>query len=98
MNLFSPKVKLRFFFYYKNFDWIFNILVKYILEQGANLNDAFMIVEQWENISFKLNDSKRFRQTIGSIASACLTASTPLLASMNRAACLVALDIVEVLF
>lgn len=51
--------------------------------------------EQWENISFKLNDSKRFRQTIGSIASACLTASTPLLASMNRAACLVALDIVE---
>ncbi|XVF60850.1 hypothetical protein PTKIN_Ptkin08bG0081000 [Pterospermum kingtungense] len=51
--------------------------------------------EQWENILFKLNDSKRYRQTIGSIAGTCLKAATPLLASMSQEACLVALDIVE---
>ena len=65
---------------------------------GANLNDDIMIVEQWDTILFKLNDSKRFRQTVGSIAVSCLTSATPLLASMSQAACLVALDIVEVFF
>lgn len=57
-----------------------------------------MIVEQWENILFKLNDSKRYRQTVGSIAGSCLTAAAPLLASMSQAVCLVALDIVEVFY
>jgi hypothetical protein len=53
-------------------------------------------IEQWESISFKLNDSKRYRRTVGSIASSCITAAIPLLASMKQAACLIALDIVEV--
>ncbi|XVE62997.1 hypothetical protein DITRI_Ditri06bG0164600 [Diplodiscus trichospermus] len=56
---------------------------------------SLMESEQWENILFKLNDSKRYRQTVGSIAGSCLTAATPLLASLSQAACLVALDIVE---
>ncbi|KAJ8761187.1 hypothetical protein K2173_001243 [Erythroxylum novogranatense] len=49
----------------------------------------------WESIVLKLNDSKRYRRTIGSIASSCLTAATPLLASIKQSACLVALDIIE---
>ena len=47
---------------------------------------------------FTLNDSKRYRRIVGSIAGSCIMASTPLLASANQAACLVALDIVEVSF
>lgn len=47
---------------------------------------------------FKMNDFRRFRQTVGSIAGSCLTAATPLLASANQAASLVALDIVDVCF
>ncbi|XP_059591268.1 uncharacterized protein LOC100246156 isoform X3 [Vitis vinifera] len=65
--------------------------------EGADiyLNDADMHLDEWESILFKLNDSKRYRRTVGSIASSCLTAATPLVASVNQAACLVALDIVE---
>ncbi|XP_031256286.1 uncharacterized protein LOC116114265 [Pistacia vera] len=51
--------------------------------------------EEWESVLFNLNDSKRYRQTVGSIAGLCLTTATPLIASMKQAACLVALDIVE---
>jgi len=55
-----------------------------------------LIAEQWENLLFKLNDSKRYRRTVGSIAGSCLTAAIPLLASMKQEECLVALNIVEV--
>ncbi|XP_061950119.1 uncharacterized protein LOC133673379 [Populus nigra] len=51
--------------------------------------------EQWENLLFKLNDFKRYRRTVGSIAGSCLTAVIPLLASMKQEECLVALNIVE---
>ncbi|KAF9678708.1 hypothetical protein SADUNF_Sadunf07G0063200 [Salix dunnii] len=51
--------------------------------------------EQCENFLFKLNDSKRYRRTVGSIAGSCLTAAIPLLASMKQEECLVALNIVE---
>ncbi|KAJ7954596.1 ARM repeat superfamily protein [Quillaja saponaria] len=51
--------------------------------------------DQWESILFKLNDSRRYRGIVGSVASSCITAATPLLASLEQAACLVALDIVE---
>ncbi|KAJ6917749.1 hypothetical protein NC652_019931 [Populus alba x Populus x berolinensis] len=54
-----------------------------------------LIAEQWENLLFKLNDSKRYRRTVGSIAGSCLTAAIPLLASMKQEECLVALKIVE---
>ncbi|XP_059666693.1 uncharacterized protein LOC132312369 [Cornus florida] len=64
-------------------------------EDGANSNGVDMPIEQWESILFKLNDSKRYRQTVGSIVGSCLTAATPLLASMMHGICLVTLDIVE---
>lgn len=54
------------------------------------------IAEQCENFLLKLNDSKRYRRTVGSIAGSCLTAAIPLLASMKQEECLVALNIVEV--
>ncbi|MED6184843.1 hypothetical protein PIB30_051341 [Stylosanthes scabra] len=51
--------------------------------------------DQWEIILFKLNDSRRYRQTVGSVASSCVTATTPLLASYKQDICLAALDIIE---
>ncbi|GAA0160578.1 hypothetical protein LIER_17099 [Lithospermum erythrorhizon] len=54
-----------------------------------------MQMEFWETIIFKLNDSKRYRMTIGSLGGSCLAAATPLLASANPATCLIALDIIE---
>lgn len=54
-------------------------------------------LEHWEEMLFKLNESRRYRRTVGSIVGSCLTAATPLLASVNDAASLVALDIVEVM-
>ncbi|WCJ23816.1 ARM repeat superfamily protein [Euphorbia peplus] len=52
-------------------------------------------LEQWERIIFKLNDSRRYRRTVGSIAGSCLTAAIPLLASMKQETCLIALDVIE---
>ncbi|XP_030527813.1 TELO2-interacting protein 1 homolog isoform X2 [Rhodamnia argentea] len=51
--------------------------------------------EELEEITFKLNSSKRYRRTIGSIAGSCLVTATPLLASSKQPMCLVALDILE---
>ncbi|KAM6570546.1 hypothetical protein CsatB_018531 [Cannabis sativa] len=62
---------------------------------NSDIDVVDMETEQWENILFKLNDSKRYRRTVGSIAGSCITAATPLLALANQAACLVAMDIVE---
>ncbi|XP_027913548.1 TELO2-interacting protein 1 homolog isoform X4 [Vigna unguiculata] len=50
---------------------------------------------QWEDILFKLNDSRRYRRTVGSIAGSCVTAAIPLLASIKQEICLAALDIIE---
>ncbi|XP_062012029.1 uncharacterized protein LOC133728620 [Rosa rugosa] len=60
-----------------------------------DINMSHVESEKWESILFKLNDSKRYRRTVGAIASSCIMAATPLLASENQAACLVALDIVD---
>ncbi|XP_024019137.1 uncharacterized protein LOC21399286 isoform X2 [Morus notabilis] len=65
------------------------------LHDNSDIDMHDMETEQWENRLFKLNDSKRYRRTVGSIAGSCIVAATPLLASANQAACLVALDIVE---
>ncbi|KAF9617967.1 hypothetical protein IFM89_039260 [Coptis chinensis] len=54
-----------------------------------------MELEQLEEMLFKLNESRRYRRIVGSIAGSCLTAASPLLASVNESACLVTLDIVE---
>ncbi|WJX17050.1 hypothetical protein P8452_07005 [Trifolium repens] len=51
--------------------------------------------DQWEAISFKLNDSRRYRRTVGSIAGSCITAAIPLLASFKQEICLASLDIIE---
>ncbi|XP_057445724.1 uncharacterized protein LOC130737884 [Lotus japonicus] len=51
--------------------------------------------DQWEDVSLKLNDSRRYRRTVGSIAGSCITAAIPLLASFNQEICLAALDIIE---
>ncbi|PIA42783.1 hypothetical protein AQUCO_02000317v1 [Aquilegia coerulea] len=58
-------------------------------------NGPDMHVEHWEKMLFELNDSKRYRRIVGSIAGSCLTAATPLVASLNESAALVALDIIE---
>ncbi|CAN6853350.1 unnamed protein product [Brassica oleracea] len=63
-------------------------------EKGSNSEDKFN-EDEWEHILLELNRSKRYRRTVGSIASSCLIAATPLLASSNQVSCLVALDIIE---
>lgn len=52
-------------------------------------------VDHWESIVYQLNDSRRYRRTVGSIAASCLAAATPILASNKQTACLIALDIIE---
>ncbi|MCH84189.1 Tel2-interacting protein, partial [Trifolium medium] len=58
-------------------------------------NAKEMTQDQWEIISFKLNDSRRYRRTVGSIAGSCITAAIPLLASFKQEICLASLDIIE---
>ncbi|GMH10672.1 hypothetical protein Nepgr_012513 [Nepenthes gracilis] len=61
----------------------------------APCGDAEVNVDEWENILFNLNDKKRYRRIVASIASSSLMSVIPLLASKNEAACLIALDIIE---
>lgn len=63
-----------------------------------NCNDVGTHLEKMEEMLFKLNESKRYRRTVGSIVESCLKAATPLLASVKEATCLLSLTIVEVLF
>ncbi|KAL8136555.1 hypothetical protein V2J09_002556 [Rumex salicifolius] len=51
--------------------------------------------EEWENILLNVNDKRRYRRIVASIASSCLTAVTPLLSSAKEQECLVSLDIIE---
>lgn len=57
--------------------------------------DIAVNLEEWESLLFKLNDNKRYRRIVRSIAVSCLTAVTPLLASQKESVCLVALNIIE---
>ncbi|OVA08901.1 hypothetical protein BVC80_901g20 [Macleaya cordata] len=61
----------------------------------TNSNDVGMHLENWEEMLFKLNESKRYRRTVGSVVESCLKVATPLLASVKEATCLLALNIVE---
>ncbi|TVU31553.1 hypothetical protein EJB05_23242 [Eragrostis curvula] len=54
----------------------------------------FMNLEYWEDLLCKLNEMRRYRRIVGSLAGSCLSAATPLL-STKETACLVALDIIE---
>ncbi|KAI3414905.1 uncharacterized protein J3R85_015707 [Psidium guajava] len=62
---------------------------------GCHFADSSSVHEELEEITFKLNSSKRYRRTIGSITASCLVTATPLLASSKQPMCLVALDILE---
>jgi hypothetical protein len=64
-------------------------------ERVSNSDKIVEDEEEWENILLELNRSKRYRRTVGSIASSCLIAATPLLASSNQVSCLVSLEIIE---
>ncbi|CAN8233709.1 unnamed protein product [Cochlearia groenlandica] len=64
-------------------------------QKGSDSDNKFLNEEEWENILLELNRSKRYRRTVGSVASSCLIAATPLLASSNQVSCLVSLDIIE---
>lgn len=44
-----------------------------------------------------MNETRRYRRIVGSLAGSCLLAAIPLLSSLSEPACLVSLDIVEVL-
>ncbi|KAF6164751.1 hypothetical protein GIB67_041003 [Kingdonia uniflora] len=57
--------------------------------------NADIQLEHWEEMLFKLNESRRYRRTVGSVTGSCLIATTPLVSSVKEAACLVALDIIE---
>ncbi|PKU63826.1 hypothetical protein MA16_Dca010744 [Dendrobium catenatum] len=52
-------------------------------------------LEHLEELLFKLNDMRRYRRTIGSLASSCLKAATPLVSSQEESTCLAALNILE---
>ncbi|XP_073158890.1 uncharacterized protein [Henckelia pumila] len=58
-------------------------------------DEADKLVNEWESILFKLNDSRRYRQIVGSIAGSCLVAVTPLISSSDQSECFIALDVVE---
>ena len=78
-----------------------NFIIRSLFSNGWSLiltNWSVLFVDQWETILFKLNDSRRYRRTVGSIAGSCVTAATPLLASYKQEICLAALDIIEVSF
>lgn len=62
----------------------------------AFFDDLDENMEQWESILLKLNDKKRYRRIVASIAISCLTAVTPLVASEKEPICLIALNIIEV--
>ncbi|XP_062204924.1 uncharacterized protein LOC133906970 isoform X2 [Phragmites australis] len=55
----------------------------------------FMSLEYWEDLLCKLDEMRRYRRIVGSLAGSCLSAVTPLLSSRKETACLVALEVVE---
>ncbi|KAJ4963121.1 hypothetical protein NE237_023060 [Protea cynaroides] len=64
-------------------------------EVDANSTVCDSNIENWEKKLFLLNENRRYRQIVGSLAGSCLVAATPLLASAKEAACIVALNIIE---
>lgn len=60
---------------------------------GSSKGDASL--EHWEQVLLKLDDRKRYQQSVGSVVGSCLTASIPLLGSNEQEECLISLDLVE---
>ncbi|PWZ22883.1 hypothetical protein Zm00014a_010735 [Zea mays] len=63
--------------------------------KNVDARSYFMTLEYWEDLFCKLNEMRRYRRIVGSLAGSCLSAAIPLLSSNKETACLVALDIVE---
>lgn len=63
----------------------------------GNESDAKLHLEQWEELLLQLNDMRIYRRIVGSLAGSCLKAAIPLLSSLKESACLLALNITEVL-
>ncbi|XP_026447090.1 uncharacterized protein LOC113347626 isoform X2 [Papaver somniferum] len=61
----------------------------------TNGDEVDMDLEKWEEMLLKLNEYRRYRRTVASVVESSLKAATPLLASVNEATCLLALNIVE---
>jgi TELO2-interacting protein 1 len=64
----------------------------------ADAQSDFMNLEYWRDLLCKVNEMRRYRRIVGSLAGSCLSAATPLLSSTKEAACLVALEVMEVFF
>ncbi|EPS61844.1 hypothetical protein M569_12949, partial [Genlisea aurea] len=64
-------------------------------EERSATGVADMTEEEWESTVFTLNDSKRYRRIVGSIAGSCIATATPLIASDNPAECSTALDVID---
>ncbi|GAB2219226.1 hypothetical protein Drorol1_Dr00006858 [Drosera rotundifolia] len=61
--------------------------------QSISASESGIDINEWENIVYNLNDRKRYRHIVASLASSALTCVVPLLASQKEAECLIALDI-----
>ncbi|KAH0456804.1 hypothetical protein IEQ34_014711 [Dendrobium chrysotoxum] len=65
------------------------------MPENGNFMGIQLQLEHLEELLFKLNDMRRYRRTIGSLASSCLKAATPLVSSQEESTCLAALNILE---
>ncbi|KAL9268509.1 TELO2-interacting protein 1-like protein [Drosera capensis] len=61
--------------------------------QNISASESGIDINEWENILYNLNDRKRYRHIVASLANSALTCVVPLLASQKEAECLIALDI-----
>ncbi|XP_042499486.1 uncharacterized protein LOC122077580 [Macadamia integrifolia] len=64
-------------------------------EIDANSKERDSNLEHCEKMLFVLNENRRYRRIVGSLAGSCLVAATPLLSSARESACIVALNIIE---
>lgn len=66
-------------------------------EKADGYDKEHTTLEYWEDKMCNLNETRRYRRIVGSLAGSCLLAAIPLLSSLSEPACLVSLDIVQVL-
>lgn len=68
-----------------------------VSEKADGYEKEHTTLEYWEDNMCNLNETRRYRRIVGSLAGSCLLAAIPLLSSLSEPACLVSLDIVQVL-
>ncbi|CAI9088011.1 OLC1v1022238C2 [Oldenlandia corymbosa var. corymbosa] len=64
-------------------------------EEDAYFDDISREMQRWEPVVLKLKESRRYRRIVGCIAGSCVIAATPILASSQQAACLIAFDVID---